>query len=242
MLKIIKIIKRNTPCCVYDLSVQDNHNFYIGKNPTLTSNCDGLTDHAQRALRNVMEEYANNVRFILTGNYIHRIVGPIQSRCQVFTDFTPPIREYAKRLMHILQQENVSVDDSQVERIKEVIRYYYPDLRRIIQYIQKSVVQDVLNIKDTINNEEFAQEILDKVVNKEELNVIRKFVIESEQTFGNDYPKLLKDLFNAAYKSTIPDNKKRLALLQVSEYLYRSSLVMDQEINFFSCLIALSQL
>ena len=59
--------------------------------------------------------------------------------------------------------------------------------------------------------------------------------------FGNDYPKLLKDLFNAVYKSALPEDKKRLALLQVSESLYRSALVMDQEINFFSCLIALSQ-
>ena len=68
---------------------------------------------------------------------------------------------------------------------------------------------------------------------------LRKFVIESEQVFGNDYPKLLKDLFNAVYKSTLPVDKKRLALLQVSESLYRSALVMDQEINFFSCLINL---
>ena len=68
---------------------------------------------------------------------------------------------------------------------------------------------------------------------------LRKFVIESEQVFGNDYPKLLKDLFNAVYKSSLPEDKKRLALLQVSESLYRSALVMDQEINFFSCLINL---
>jgi hypothetical protein len=71
---------------------------------------------------------------------------------------------------------------------------------------------------------------------------LRKFVIESEQVFGNDYPKLLKDLFNAVYKSSLPEDKKRLALLQVSESLYRSALVMDQEINFFSCLINLSAL
>ena len=97
-----------------------------------------------------------------------------------------------------------------------------------------------MSISNTINNEGFAQEILDKTVNKEDLTSIRKFVIESEQTFGNDYPKLMKDLFNAVYKSSIPEDKKRLALLQVSEYLYRSALVMDQEINFFSCLIALA--
>ena len=203
---------------------------------------DNFTDAGQRALRNVMEEYAGNTRFILTGNYLHRIIQPIQSRCQVFTDFTPPIREYAKRVVYILQQENVQIEQDQVERIKEVIRYHYPDLRRIINYIQRSVIDSKLCIKDTINNEGFAQEILVKLENKDDLMSIRKFVIESEQSFGNDYPKLLKDMFNAVYKSEWNENKKRLALLQVSESLYRSSLVMDQEINFFSCIIALSQL
>jgi replication factor C small subunit len=203
---------------------------------------DNFTDAGQRALRNVMEEYAGNTRFILTGNYLHRIIQPIQSRCQVFTDFTPPIREYAKRVVYILQQENIQIESDQVERIKEVIRYHYPDLRRIINYIQRSVIDSKLCIKDTINNEGFAQEILVKLENKDDLMSIRKFVIESEQSFGNDYPKLLKDMFNAVYKSEWNENKKRLALLQVSESLYRSSLVMDQEINFFSCIIALSQL
>jgi len=203
---------------------------------------DNFTDAGQRALRNVMEEYAGNTRFILTGNYLHRIIQPIQSRCQVFTDFTAPIKEYAKRIVYILQNEKIAFDGEQAERLKEVIRYNYPDLRRIINFVQRNVIEGKLCIKDTINNEGFAQEILEKIINKEDLMSLRRFVIESEQTFGNDYPKLLKDLFNTVYKSTIPEDKKRLALLQVSDSLYKSALVMDQEINFFSCLIALSQL
>ena len=203
---------------------------------------DNFTDAGQRALRNVMEEYAGNTRFILTGNYLHRIIQPIQSRCQVFTDFTPPVGEYGKRIAFILRQEGVQVQPQQIDRLKEVIRYHYPDLRRIINYVQKSVINGTLTIGETINNEGFAQEILERITNKEDLMSLRKVVIESEQTFGNDYPKLLKDLFNAVYKSSIPEDKKRLALLQVSDSLYKSALVMDQEINFFSCLIALSQI
>ena len=203
---------------------------------------DNFTDAGQRALRNVMEEYAGNTRFILTGNYLHRIIQPIQSRCQVFTDFTPPVGEYGKRIALILRQEGVQVQPQQIDRLKEVIRYHYPDLRRIINYVQKSVINGTLTISEVINNEGFAQEILERITNKEDLMSLRKVVIESEQTFGNDYPKLLKDLFNAVYKSSIPEDKKRLALLQVSDSLYKSALVMDQEINFFSCLIALSQL
>jgi replication factor C small subunit len=202
---------------------------------------DNFTDAGQRALRNVMEEYAGNTRFILTGNYLHRIIQPIQSRCQVFTDFTPPISEYGKRVALILRQEGVTVKPDQIDKVKEVIRYHYPDLRKIINYVQRSVINNVLVINDTINNEGFAQEILEKIVNKEDIMSLRKLVIENEQTFGNDYPKLLKDMFNAIYKSSLSEDKKRLALLQVSDNLYKSALVMDQEINFFSCLIALSQ-
>ena len=154
---------------------------------------DNFTDAGQRALRNVMEEYAGNTRFILTGNYLHRIIQPIQSRCQVFTDFTPPIGEYAKRIKYILQQEKVTIEAGQVDRIKEVIRYYYPDLRRIINYIQRSVIDNKLVIQDVINNEGFAEDILGKIEDKEDLMSIRKFIIESEQSFGNDYPKLMKD-------------------------------------------------
>ena len=137
---------------------------------------------------------------------------------------------------------SVKVAADQIDRIKEVIRYYYPDLRRIINYIQRSVIDSTLNLQVTINNEGFAQDILEKLSSKDDLMSLRKFVIESEQVFGNDYPKLLKDLFNAVYKSSLPEDKKRLALLQVSEALYRSALVMDQEINFFACLINLSAL
>ncbi len=201
---------------------------------------DNFTDAGQRALRNVMEEYAGNTRFILTGNYLHRIIQPIQSRCQVFTDFTAPIKEYAKRIVYILNNEKVVFEGDQIEKLKEVIRYNYPDLRRIINYVQRNIIDNKLCIKNSINNEEFAQEILEKILTKENIMSLRRLVIENEQTFGNDYPKLLKDLFNAVYKSNISDDKKRLALLQVSESLYRTALVMDQEINFFSCVVGLS--
>jgi DNA polymerase III delta prime subunit len=202
---------------------------------------DNFTKAGQDALRNIMEEYAGNTRFILTGNYLHRITGPIQSRCQIFTDFTAPLGEYAKRIKYILQQEKVTFEAGQVERIKEVIRYFYPDLRRIIQYIQQHTISGVLSIQETITNEDFAGEVLKKVASGESIMEVRKFIIESEQVFGNDYPKLLKDTFNAYYKSGVSEDRKRIGLITIAEYLYRSSLVMDQEINYFSCIIALSQ-
>ena len=135
-------------------------------------------------------------------------------------------------IIRILNNNN-NINNTDVWLIHNMYDYWY---------IQRSVIDSTLNLQVTINNEGFAQDILEKLSSKDDLMSLRKFVIESEQVFGNDYPKLLKDLFNAVYKSTLPEDKKRLALLQVSESLYRSALVMDQEINFFSCLINLSAL
>ena len=43
--------------------------------------CDYLTPNAQAALRNLMETFSKLCRFILTCNYVERIIDPIQPRC-----------------------------------------------------------------------------------------------------------------------------------------------------------------
>ena len=68
--------------------------------------CDGLSQDAQRALRNTMEEYAEITRFVLTANYSHRIIPALQSRCQSL-DLTPPLELCVDRVIHILKSENI---------------------------------------------------------------------------------------------------------------------------------------
>ena len=67
----------------------------------------------------------------------------------------------------------------------------------------------------------------------------RKLVIQNETAFNGDYGELLKELFNFIDNTNITKGKRR-ALLIVSEYMYRMSFVMDPEINFYSCMIAVS--
>lgn len=197
---------------------------------------DGLTLDAQRALRNTMEEYSQYVRFVLTANFSHRVIPALQSRCQSF-DLTPTMEQYISRCQYVLDQENIKCDD-----LQSVVSRYYPDLRKGVNELQKlSESGSIVTVTDKISDN-FAGNLF-KVLSTNPSNVhqLRKHIIESESTFSGDYPELLVRLFNVVDDSKLKTQQKSECLLIVSEHMYRSAFVLDQEINFYSCLVALSK-
>ena len=98
------------------------------------SSTGGGGSSAQQALRNVMEEYAHNVRFILTANYINKLISPIISRCVAYR-IEPPLGEFAKRCASILQQEKIKITD--VGEFYEYIKKSFPDMRLAINSMQQ---------------------------------------------------------------------------------------------------------
>ena len=200
--------------------------------------CDGLSQDAQRALRNTMEEYAEITRFVLTANYSHRIIPALQSRCQSL-DLTPPLELCVDRVIHILECESVSITDSQRTILQKFVKNNYPDLRKIINELQKFCSKDKLQITDSIKGQKLIKQIWALTTGGHVLKV-RKFIIENEEQFSSDYPMLLKMLFDYADKLKCPDNAKKMYLVIIAEALYRSAFVMDQEINCYSCLVQLS--
>ena len=200
--------------------------------------CDGLRQDAQRALRNTMEEYAEITRFILTANYSHRIIPALQSRCQSL-DLTPPLTGCKKRIDIILESEGVSVDKKQDEQIAQFIKNTYPDLRKVINELQKFCKEKKLAIKDNTNCDTFAKNII-TLIDKGAVLKLRKHIIENEDKFNSDYPALLRSMFDALDEVKMPEEKKKMRLVIIAEALYRSAFVADQEINCYSCLIQLS--
>lgn len=200
---------------------------------------DGLTIDAQRALRNTMEEYSGNTRFILTANYKHRVIQPLQSRSQSF-DLTPPIKGCVNRVVHILKQENIKVSDDQKQLISQLIKTFYPDLRKTINELQKCCFNGELKITSYEKHDDFIKQIFETL--KQDSLQVRKLVIQHEQLFNNDYTSLLKQMFDYIV-DTLPSNPKtKKYLLVISEHLYRSAFVLDQEINFYSCCISLESI
>ena len=198
----------------------------------------GTTPEAQRILRNVMEEYADTNRFILTANYINKIIDPICSRCLLF-NITPKLEDTILRCIQILECENVEIGETR--KLISYIKNNFPDMRRIINDLQRFSMSGKLNISDSNRVKNIAEVIFNDLFKKPVLE-LRKFVIEEERNFNSDYQSLMKEIFDMVYDSTYSEDKKKAMMIELGEYMYRDNLVLDHEINFFCCLIGLAKI
>lgn len=201
---------------------------------------DGLSLDAQRALRNTMEEHSSITRFILTANYNHRIIPPLQSRCQSF-DLTPTHDKFMDRVKYILSVENIKVEAQDMSTLEEFTSRCYPDLRKCINEIQKNVVNGVLMLSNLVIVKDSFIDSLYQIISNGLAIKARKKVIENEHVFNGDYTELLRSMFNHIHANDkIDDQTRTKQLLVVSEHIYRAAFVVDPEINFYSCMLAMN--
>jgi DNA polymerase III delta prime subunit len=229
ILKIKSIKSSKNKNQVYDLSVEGNHNFFIGgDNPILTHNCDFLTINAQAALRNVIETFSITTRFIFTCNYVERIIDPIQSRTSVY-EITPPSKgEVAKRCVNILQEENVKFNK---EDLVEIINKTYPDIRKTLNLLQSCIKDNKLELnKKIVNQKQYTDQIINLIKSKDEktFNQIRQIVADANI---RDYNELYRALYNNLDLFYNPV----LGTIIIAESQYQSVMAPDKEITFMSC-------
>lgn len=201
---------------------------------------DSLSEPAARLLRNTTETYADNTRFILTANYKHRIITPLQSRCQS-VNFEYHINDVAKHCAKILAKENIVIPKDQIGLFQTLVKTNFPDFRKILNELQKYSISGTLNIRDTSLPDEFVDELFDKIKNNDDLD-FREYVIKNENVFQADYHNLLKTLLNLIYTKNIDSFKKKEAIMTIGHHMDRHSFVMDVEINAFVCMITLSKI
>ena len=201
---------------------------------------DGLTPQAQGALRNTMETYAKYCRFILTANYKHKIIPALQSRCQSL-DLKPVIDQAVKRCYTILQEEDVTISDEQKKAFVMLVKRYFPDLRKTINELQKSVIGGELCINNTQSDEALLKTILEKVTTNNTLE-LRKHLIENEDRFQGDYDTLMANFLDYLYEQPINGIKKKEMIAIIADHLYKSNFVLDREINCFACWINLEKI
>jgi replication factor C small subunit len=191
---------------------------------------DFLPLASQGLLRNVIETFSRSTRFILTCNFIERIMDPLQSRCQVLKIVPPSKSEVAKHLNHILDNENIKSD---INDIVTITNQHYPDIRKMLNTIQLSTNEGVLILDKTILvSSNYINEILQEL-NKKTPNYrnLRQILIDSGV---KDFEELYRTLFDKA--STYAPGREGSVAVILNGHLYQSNFRIDKEINIASCL------
>tara|TARA_B100002003_G_scaffold59187_1_gene54695 strand:+ start:753 stop:1703 length:951 start_codon:yes stop_codon:yes gene_type:complete len=199
--------------------------------------CDYITPNAQAALRNLMETFSKHCRFILTCNYVERIIDPIQSRCQSFQIIPPSKKEVAVHLSNILNNENVTF---KVDDIATIINGGYPDIRKVINTSQRQVVNNELKLDaQEIILSDYKLKLL-KVIQtksktrKEIFTEIRQILADAKVTDFADFFRLLYDEVDTYGKGHIAE-----CILIIARYESSDTHVVDKEINAMAMLIEL---
>ena len=195
--------------------------------------CDFLTPNAQAALRNLMETFSKHCRFILTCNYVERIIDPIQSRCQSYQIIPPSKKEVAIHTSNILNTEGITYDNND---IVAMVNSGYPDIRRIINAVQRNIVDNnlVVDTESMVQNDYKLQvlEILQTQDKKLAFKNLRQLLADSQIRDYADLFRLLYDEIDSYGKGHIAE-----VILTIAKYELSDAQVVDKEINAMAMLI-----
>ena len=189
---------------------------------------DYVTQNAQAALRNLMETFSKNCRFILTCNYVEKIIDPIQSRCQTFLVVPPSRKEVAVHIAQILEKEGVAFS---AEDLVAIINSGYPDIRRILNSCQRQVLDGKLNIdKQSMVEAGYMEKVLEILKTEKDkkkmFQTIRQVIADSKvRDFTPLYRFLYDNLDNFAVGHIAS------VILIIGEHQSLDTQVVDKEIN-----------
>jgi replication factor C small subunit len=194
---------------------------------------DFLGREAQPALRNLMEAHSSTTRFILTANYIERIIDPLVSRTQVYKLTPPSKREAAVRLAEILKNEGVEYE---TQTIAQIVNAYYPDIRKIINTAQLQTRNGKLEVSiEQLIGQDIKLKLIDTMSSNlpltDKINEVRKMVADAQI---QDFVDLYRLLFE--YADTYAPNKVPQTIIALGEGQFRDGQVPDRELNFIATL------
>ena len=197
--------------------------------------CDYITPNAQAALRNLMETFSKHCRFILTCNFVERIIDPLQSRCQVFEIIPPSKKDVAVHLSKVMELEKTTYDN---EDLKVLIDSSYPDVRKIINATQRSVVDNkvVMDRQSTIQND-YKLKVLDILKTQDKKTAFTNL----RQLLADNAIRDYSDCFRLLYDNVDEFAVGNMAavILILARYEQSDMQVVDKEINFMAMLIEL---
>lgn len=205
---------------------------------------DGLTPQGQSALRNVMETFSKTTRFIMTCNYIERIIDPIQSRCQVFEIHPPALRDVGARALEILAAEGIEYED---EDVVKIVKYAYPDIRRVINELQRNTHGGKLQLDESSMAEvNYLGQVLEALKGlgvhdmEQTFTAVRKVIADANL---HDFTRLYTFLYENVDELAPTDSTKRFALYSaIAEASYKDVHRVDKEIGVMALIIEILEI
>ena len=195
-------------------------------------------DTVQPALRNFMEEYSSNCGFILTCNFVNKIIAPLHSRCSVIEfkipkeDKTEMAAEFFARCKDILEKESVEYDK---KSLASVVRKFFPDNRRVLNELQRYSVTGRIDAGILVNFEDVNIKALIDTLREKKFAECRKWVAQNVDGDTTHIFRKIYDTMNEYVKpSSIPQ-----VVVTLADYQYKSAFVVDQEINLMAMLTEL---
>jgi len=190
---------------------------------------DFLTQPAQAALRNLIEEYSMVTRFVLTCNYIERLIEPLQSRCEIHILKPPTKSAVAKHICtNILDVEGVIYD---IKDVAKIINELYPDVRFIIKVLQSNVKDSKLTI--TTLDDNWCKQLI-QILIKRDKNAwyqIRQLVADAQV---DDFQTAYRYMFDHMPEFSYGHDAELSVILD--DFIWRAGVVPDKEINFAACI------
>jgi DNA polymerase III delta prime subunit len=193
---------------------------------------DFLTIQAQASLRNIIETYSRTTRFILTCNYLERIIDPLQSRCQVLKITPPSKKDVARHVAVILDKEEINYELSDLGL---VVNKHYPDVRKILNTCQVNNVEGTLKIDNTVLTGGYKDALLKelKSPSKSSFKNIRQILADSNL---DDFEDVYRFLYDSLDEYGNNDLAKAMIVIEIESYMYHANFRIDKEINVMALL------
>lgn len=212
---------------------------FAGMKVIILDEFDYMTPNAQAILRNLMETFSKHCRFILTCNYIEKIIEPIQSRCQSFAINPPNKKDVAVQVVKILDAENIKYN---TQTVAEIVNSYYPDIRRVLNTCQLQSRKGELRIdKQSMVEADLKTKLVDILKSK---NDKRNLYLQVRQTVADNRLTDFTELYTHLYDKVdeYANGNTANAILTIADGVSKDALVVDKEIVFMATIIQLLNL
>jgi replication factor C small subunit len=245
---LAKLIAKNVPCDLMYINASDENSVesmrtkikgfasttgFNSLKIIILDESDFLSQESMACLRNLLETFSVSTRFILTCNYVEKIISPLVSRCQTYQINPISKKEVAIHLKGILDKESI---EHTTEDIGYIVNTYYPDIRKVINFAQQSVLDSKIKIS---RHDAIGLDVKNKMIEllktstslSKTFNEIRQLVADNDIKMFDEYYALLYEKAEEYSKG-----KEIISIITIAEYMYQSSLVVDKEITFMACI------